>query len=368
MSELDTIRTGSDHAPTTRANPCPSSSSASNSEVPTQIAANLRSGTLACSSRGLWIVGYDAAGTERWDAVDLTKPVALVLGGEGRGMRRLVREHCDHLVSIPHFGHVTSLNVSVAAGVALYEAVRQRGAVPSVVRPIPAKPSSQIIGPGPEDDLGEDGDEGARYTHDGNGSSDGEAEDGFDGPAIPHVDFHEDVAWGRGPTVLKAIDFHTARRPGDRDRVRRGKGKRGRPRPQGGGPRPQERAERAEPAERGEHARGERVDRAEPADRSGGAEAPGAASRADGSGAAPGAPAPGRRRRRRRGRRDGTSGAPPRRVDGAPGGEEGAREPGRPREDVGPRSDTGGAPGDGAAGENAGGPRPGRRRRRRRHR
>ena len=185
---------------------------------------NLVQALQALKERGLWIVGYDAAGTERWDAVDLTKPVALVLGGEGRGMRRLVREHCDHLVSIPHFGHVTSLNVSVAAGVALYEAVRQRGAVPSVVRPIPAKPSSQIIGPGPEDDLGEDGDEGARYTHDGNGSSDGEAEDGFDGPAIPHVDFHEDVAWGRGPTVLKAIDFHTARRPGDRDRVRRGQG------------------------------------------------------------------------------------------------------------------------------------------------
>ena len=204
---------------------------------------NLVQALQALKERGVWIVGYDAAGTERWDAVDLTKPVALVLGGEGRGMRRLVREHCDHLVSIPHFGHVTSLNVSVAAGVALYEAVRQRGAVPSVVRPIPAKPSSQIIGPGPDDDLGEDGDAGARedarYAHHGDGSSDGEGEDGFDGPAIPHVDFHEDVAWGRGPTVLKAIEFHTARRPGDRDRGRRGKGKRGRPRPQGGEPRPQ---------------------------------------------------------------------------------------------------------------------------------
>src|SRR6186713_971721 len=100
---------------------------------------NLVQALEALKARGIWVVGFDAAGTERWDAVDLTKPVALVLGGEGRGIRRLVREHCDHLVSIPHFGHVSSLNVSVAAGIALYEAVRQRGAVPSHVRPIPVR-------------------------------------------------------------------------------------------------------------------------------------------------------------------------------------------------------------------------------------
>src|SRR6188508_1007108 len=64
--------------------------------------------------RGFWIVGFDASGTERWDAIDYRRPIALVLGGEGRGIRRLVREHCDHLVSIPLFGHVGSLNVSVA--------------------------------------------------------------------------------------------------------------------------------------------------------------------------------------------------------------------------------------------------------------
>ena len=79
---------------------------------------NLVQALEALKARGIWVVGYDAAGTERWDSVDLTKPVALVLGGEGRGIRRLVREHCDHLVSIPQFGHIGSLNVSVAAGIA----------------------------------------------------------------------------------------------------------------------------------------------------------------------------------------------------------------------------------------------------------
>src|SRR5687767_6540408 len=104
-------------------------------------------------SRGLWVVGFDAAGTERWDTVDYRRPLVLVLGGEGRGMRRLVRERCDHLVSLPLFGHVGSLNVSVAAGIALYEVIRQRGAVPSHVRPIRARPADEgrIVGPGADD-------------------------------------------------------------------------------------------------------------------------------------------------------------------------------------------------------------------------
>ena len=102
---------------------------------------NLVQAIEALKARGIWVVGFDADGKERWDAVDMKRPMALVLGGEGRGMRRLVREHCDHLVSIPLFGHVASLNVSVAAGVALYEVVRQRGKVPSHVRPIPARPT-----------------------------------------------------------------------------------------------------------------------------------------------------------------------------------------------------------------------------------
>src|SRR5207344_3165294 len=116
---------------------------------------NLVQALEALKARGIWVVGSDAAGTERWDAVDLTRPVALVLGGEGRGIRRLVREHCDHLVSIPLFGHVSSLNVSVAAGIALYEVIRQRGVVPSHVRPIPARstgPAASIVGPSADDD------------------------------------------------------------------------------------------------------------------------------------------------------------------------------------------------------------------------
>ena len=67
------------------------------------------------------------AGTRIYDA-DLTGPLALVMGGEGEGMRRLTREHCDQLVAIPLEGTVESLNVSVAAGVCLYESLRQRSA------------------------------------------------------------------------------------------------------------------------------------------------------------------------------------------------------------------------------------------------
>jgi 23S rRNA (guanosine2251-2'-O)-methyltransferase len=165
-------------------------------------------------ARGIWVVGFDAAGRERWDAVDLTRPVALVLGGEGRGIRRLVREHCDHLVSIPHFGHVASLNVSVAAGVALYEAVRQRRAVPSLVRPIPARPAAahQIVGPGADDS---ETDPGARPLMSVDADGDGEGEVDGDSQALTavrHVELHEDVAWGQGPLVLKSVGFDRARR------------------------------------------------------------------------------------------------------------------------------------------------------------
>jgi 23S rRNA (guanosine2251-2'-O)-methyltransferase len=75
---------------------------------------------------GVWTVGLAGEAGEPYTAVDWTLPTAIVLGAEGAGLRRLVRERCDRLVKIPMHGAVESLNVSVAAGVVLYEAVRQR--------------------------------------------------------------------------------------------------------------------------------------------------------------------------------------------------------------------------------------------------
>lgn len=75
---------------------------------------------------GVWTVGFAGEGREDYDVVDFTLPTAIVVGGEGDGLRRLTRERCDRLVRIPMGGSVDSLNVSVAAGVALFEAARQR--------------------------------------------------------------------------------------------------------------------------------------------------------------------------------------------------------------------------------------------------
>lgn len=78
--------------------------------------------------KGIWVFGAEAGkGTVYWKA-DFTGPAALVLGGEDRGVRRLVRERCDYLVSLPLYGRIPSLNVSVAAGILLYEVLRQRTA------------------------------------------------------------------------------------------------------------------------------------------------------------------------------------------------------------------------------------------------
>ncbi len=73
-----------------------------------------------------WIVGLEERAEQSYDQVDLKDSLVLVLGGEGHGLHELVRKKCDFLVSIPTFGKISSLNVSVAAGIILYEVVRQR--------------------------------------------------------------------------------------------------------------------------------------------------------------------------------------------------------------------------------------------------
>lgn len=77
-------------------------------------------------SAGVWTVGLAGDAEKTYDEIDFTLPTALVVGAEGTGLRRLVRERCDWLVSIPMRGQVSSLNVSVATGVVLFEAERQR--------------------------------------------------------------------------------------------------------------------------------------------------------------------------------------------------------------------------------------------------
>jgi 23S rRNA (guanosine2251-2'-O)-methyltransferase len=76
--------------------------------------------------RGIWLVGTAGEAPASLYQADLRGPLGLVMGGEGRGLRRLTREHCDQLLSLPMRGTVASLNVAVAAGIVLYEALRQR--------------------------------------------------------------------------------------------------------------------------------------------------------------------------------------------------------------------------------------------------
>jgi len=76
---------------------------------------------------GYWLVGLDEQGDKSYTEVDYTSPVGIVLGSEGQGLHELTRKRCDFVVSLPTTGPVKSLNVSVAAGVVLFEALRQRG-------------------------------------------------------------------------------------------------------------------------------------------------------------------------------------------------------------------------------------------------
>ena len=99
--------------------------------VPIASVVNVARALEELKSLGVWTVALAGEASQTYDAVDLTLPTAIVLGSEGTGLRRLVRERCDLVAAIPMTGHVGSLNVSVAAGVVLFEAVRQRrGAAP----------------------------------------------------------------------------------------------------------------------------------------------------------------------------------------------------------------------------------------------
>ncbi len=91
--------------------------------------------------RGIWSVGLIPDAKASWHKFDYTEPVVLVLGSEGRGLRRRVAKTCDTLVSLPQRGSIESLNVSVAAGITLYEVVRQR---------TKQRPSKRIAENGPE--------------------------------------------------------------------------------------------------------------------------------------------------------------------------------------------------------------------------
>jgi 23S rRNA (guanosine2251-2'-O)-methyltransferase len=88
---------------------------------------NLVRALMDLKEHNLWVYGLEADAAKSYTELDFTQGCVLVLGGEGRGLHRLVREACDERARIPLLGPIASLNVSVAAGVALYEAVRQRG-------------------------------------------------------------------------------------------------------------------------------------------------------------------------------------------------------------------------------------------------
>jgi 23S rRNA (guanosine2251-2'-O)-methyltransferase len=96
--------------------------------VPLISVTNLARALKVLKDHGVWLTGLAGEGTQTLYDVDLRGPVGIVMGGEGDGMRRLTRESCDFVALIPMLGKVESLNVSVACGIALFEALRQRTA------------------------------------------------------------------------------------------------------------------------------------------------------------------------------------------------------------------------------------------------
>jgi 23S rRNA (guanosine2251-2'-O)-methyltransferase len=94
--------------------------------VPVVRVTNLVRTITELKDRGVWVFGTDAQESQDYRSMDGAMPLALVIGSEGKGISRLVRDHCDFLVQLPMVGHVTSLNASVAASLLMYEVYRKR--------------------------------------------------------------------------------------------------------------------------------------------------------------------------------------------------------------------------------------------------
>jgi 23S rRNA (guanosine2251-2'-O)-methyltransferase len=89
--------------------------------LPVARAGNINRALESLKQRDYWIYGLDERGDQEYDQVQYNSPTALVFGGEGKGLHDLVRRHCDALVRIPMAGRIPSLNVSVAAGIVLFD-------------------------------------------------------------------------------------------------------------------------------------------------------------------------------------------------------------------------------------------------------
>ena len=118
------------HRATTVTAAASKASAGATEHVPHAIVPNLVAALDTLAESGVWRVGLAADGEARYDQVDYTGPVVVVIGAEGEGMRALTRRHCDSVVSLPMAGKVSSLNAAVAGAVMLYEVARQRGFVP----------------------------------------------------------------------------------------------------------------------------------------------------------------------------------------------------------------------------------------------
>jgi 23S rRNA (guanosine2251-2'-O)-methyltransferase len=94
--------------------------------IPVARVTNLSRAVDELKERGVWVAGTDAKGKQDYRQLDGTLPIGLIIGSEGKGMSRILREKCDFLVQLPMAGHVTSLNASVAASILMYEVYRNR--------------------------------------------------------------------------------------------------------------------------------------------------------------------------------------------------------------------------------------------------